>query len=76
MKAGVLHMHINFWICSHETKIVVTRSGDNLNGHPFCNIKVEWTQYSGQKLFLSHCLNFTCGYLPYISCSDEFVNPS
>ena len=32
----------------------------------FSNIKVKWTRYSAQKLFLSRCFNFVCGYLPYI----------
>ena len=35
MKAGVLSMHINFLMCSYDTKIGITSSGDNLNGHPF-----------------------------------------
>ena len=32
----------------------------------FSNIKVKWTRYSAQKLFLSRCFSFVCGYLPYI----------
>ena len=40
MKAGVSPRHINFSMFSYETKTVITRSGDNLNGHPFCIIKV------------------------------------
>ena len=47
MKPGVLPMHINFSLFSYKTKIGIT----NLNGQPFCNIKVKWTQYSAQKLF-------------------------
>ena len=66
MKAGVLPMDINFPMCSYQTKIVVTRSGDNLNGHPFCNIKVKWTRNIAQKLFLSRSFSFACGNLPYI----------
>ena len=31
----VLPMHINFSMCSYETKTGITCSGDNLNGHPF-----------------------------------------
>ena len=58
--------HINFSMCSYETKIVTTRSADNLNGQPFCNIKVKWTQYSAQTLFLSRCFIFVFGYLLYI----------
>ena len=33
----LVHMkaiHINFVMCSYETKIGITRSGNNLNGHP------------------------------------------
>ena len=41
MEAGVLHMHINYSVCSYETQIVITRSGDNLNGQAFCNIKAK-----------------------------------
>ena len=67
MKAGVLPMpHINFSMCSYETKIVVTRSADNLNGQPFCNIKVKWTRHSAQTLFLSRYFIFVFGYLLYI----------
>ena len=66
MKTGVLPMlHINFSMCSYGTKVDITRSADGLNGQPFCNIKVKWTQYSTQ-LFLSRCFIFVCGYLPYI----------
>ena len=65
MKASVLPMHINFSMYSYETKIIITRSGDNLNGRSFCKIKVKWTRYSAQKL-LSRCFSFVCGYLPYI----------
>ena len=66
MKAGGLSAHINFSMYSYETKIVITRSGHNLNGHSFCKIKVKWTRYSAQKLFLSRCFNFLCVHLPYI----------
>ena len=75
MKADVLPMHINFSMCSYETKIVITRSADSINGPTFCNMKVKWTQYSAQKLFLSHCFNFFVG-IYHIPCSDEFVNHS
>ena len=66
MKPGVLPMHINFSLFSYKIKIGINRWGDNLNGQPFCNIKVKWTQYSAQKLFWSRCFNLICGYLPYI----------
>ena len=35
MRAGALPMHLDFSLCSYETKIVITRSPDNLNGQTF-----------------------------------------
>ena len=52
MKAGVLHIQINFSMCSYETKIVKSRSCDSVNGHPFCNIKVKCTQKQCTKIIL------------------------
>ena len=41
MKAGVLPMHIIFSMCSYETKVVISRSPDNLNGQTFLQRQSE-----------------------------------
>ena len=75
MKPGVLPLNINVSTCSYQTKRVITRSADNVNEQSFWNIKVKWTRYSAQTLFLSSCFSFFVTiYRKWRS--DEIVNHS
>ena len=44
--------NMNFPMCSYVTEMVISLGTDNLHWQSFCNIKVKWTRYRTQKLFL------------------------
>ena len=60
-------------MCSYETKIGITRSGDNLNGHP----KSKWNGHDiVHKNYSYHVVSILFAAFYHMSCSDEFVNGS
>ena len=59
-------------MCSYETKIVIARSVDNLNGHPFATSKCNGHDtVDKNSCYLVVSILFVAIY--HLSCSDEFV---